>query len=183
MKINFSRLLSRKNSLQDIYPENTFITNSESEKIYPSFVFVGGGVFAYSTRFMIKSDDLPKLVEKIERRFNKKITDNKAILTLKCRTLHYYQFKHFGQIVVDIITNDNSIINDISALALEPPLPNTVFPNRGIEFFGSLQGDLEAWWDIYWFPFWGRLSLEEKKHYVEQRNISNDLKEFLLLHN
>lgn len=183
MKINFGRLFSRKNSLQDIYSENIFITNSESEKRYPSFVFVGGEVFAYSTRFMIKSDDLPKLVEKIEGRFNKKINDNEAILSLKNRTLHYYQFKEFGQIVVDIITNDNNIIDDISALALEPPLPSAVFPNRDIEPYGSLQGDIETWWNIYWFPFWGRLSLEEKKHYVEQRNISNDLKEFLLLHN
>lgn len=183
MKINFGRLFSRRNSLQDIYPENTFITISESEKSYPSFVFVGGKVFAYSTRIMIKTDDLPKLVEKIEGRFNKKITNNKAILSFKGRSLHYYQFKEFGQVVVDIITNDNSLIDDIFALSLEPPLPNAVFPNRDIESFGSLQGDIEAWWNIYWLPFWGRLSLEEKKHYVEQRNISNELKEFLLLHN
>lgn len=116
---------------------------------------------------MIKFDDLTKLVETIEDRFNKKTTNNKAVLSLESRTLHYYQFKEFGKITVDIITNDNNLIDDIYALDLEPPLPNTVFPNRYIETFGSLQGDIEAWWNIYCLPFWGRLSLEEKKHYIE----------------
>lgn len=182
MKINFGRLFRKKNSLQDIYPENTFITVPDSERRYPSFVFVGSGVYAYSTRFMIKFDDLSKLVETIEERFNNKITSNTTILSLKSRTLHYFQFEEFGQIAVDIITNDNKLIYDIYALDLEPPQPSTVFPNRDIETFGSLQGDIEAWWNIYWFPFWGKLSLEEKKHYIEQKNISNELKEFLLLH-
>ncbi|TLI73284.1 hypothetical protein FEK42_22255 [Escherichia sp. E2748] len=183
MKINFDRLFSKKNNLQDIYSENTFITIPDSERRYPPFFFVGSGVYAYSTRFMIKSDDLAKLVDTIEERFNKKITSNKAIYSLKNSTLHYYQFKEFGQTAVDIITNDNNLIDNIYALYLEPPLPSTVFPNRDVETFGSLQGDIEAWWSIYWHPFWGRLSLEKKKHYVEQKNLSNELKEFLLLHN
>lgn len=183
MKINFRKLFEKKNTLQDLYPEISFVNLPESKNKYPLFISLeSNNIYAYSSRFMIEGNDLLRLLKIIGKYFNEFITCNKTTLSFNNKTLHYYQFEEFGQVVVDIITNDGRLIHDIFSLNLEPPLPNTVFPDRDIESFGSLQGDIEAWWNIYWHPFWCTLSREEKKHYVEQKNIHEELKEFLLLH-
>ncbi|XTZ36955.1 hypothetical protein ACQYRI_13260 [Salmonella enterica] len=183
MKINFRKLFGEKNSLQKLYPENSFSSLIASENKYPLFTSLETSkIYAYSTRFMIKSNDLLRVREVIERCFHKKLIENTEILSFGSKTLHYFQFKEFGQVVIDIITNDNNLIQNTIAAELEPPLPNVVFPERSVESFGGLQGDVETWWNIYWNPFWVSLSQEEKKHYIEQENISGELKEFLFLH-
>lgn len=46
--------------------------------------------------------------------------------------------------------------------ALQPPLPAESFPWFEPENVGSLQGDVEYWWDYLWLPFWVSLSLQEQ---------------------
>jgi hypothetical protein len=84
------------------------------------------------------------------------------------KVLHYFKFIGFGQTVIDIITNDNHLIKSLCDEYFESPALDTVFPYCDFESVGSLQGEMELWWNDYWSPFWISLSEEEKEKYLER---------------
>ncbi|EHN8831570.1 hypothetical protein [Enterobacter hormaechei] len=98
---------------------------------------------------------------KIDERKEKVIDHNKFLIC--------YKFKEFGQDIVRIITNDNEFIKCLCEKGLEPPGPETVFPDKSFGNYGGLQGDMAFWWDVYWEPFWKSLREEEKN------NISSEI--------
>jgi len=183
MKINFMDFFRKKNNLQKIYPLSNFEVLSKPENTYPIFLPLdGSNVYAYSSRFMVKPSDIEKIKTIVESSFKKKITNEKACLIHNNRALHYYKFNEFGQTVIDLITNDNNLIKNLCDEYFEPPSPDTVFPYFDFESVGSLQGEMDLWWNVYWSPFWISLSEEEKDKYLERNNISSELREFLILH-
>ncbi|TPG55430.1 hypothetical protein [Ewingella americana] len=183
MKINFLNFFKKENSLQRIYPRSLFKFLSEQKKSYPFFLSLeGNNIYAYSTRFMVKSTDVKKIEDIVKFFFRKEITQKKECLFFNGMVLHFFKFEDFHQIVIDIITNNNDLIKDLCNENLEPPAPHVVFPDGDFEALGSLQGEMELWWNVYWLPFWTSLSEEEKEKYLERNKISSELREFLILH-
>ncbi|HHA1349780.1 TPA: hypothetical protein ACOEER_000814 [Enterobacter ludwigii] len=183
MKINFLDFFRKNNDLQDIYSASGFEVLAKSVNTYPFFLCLeSNNVYAYSSRFMVKPGDVGKVGEIIESSFRKKIENEKVCLINNEKIVHYYKFNEFSQIVLDIITNDNDLIRKLCNEHFEPPAPDTVFPYSYFESVGSLQGQIDLWWNVYWSPFWISLSEEDKAKYLERNNISGELREFLILH-
>lgn len=184
MKINMLDLFKMKRGIQKKYPRSSFSILPERNNSYPLLLSLENeNIYAYSTRFMIKYNELPKIENIITSCFYGQTKQVKGHMSYKGKTLHYYKFKEFNQMVMDIITNSDDLIKKLWSNKFEPPAPDIVFPDEDFGTLGSLQGGMELWWDVYWSPFWMSLSEEDKKNYLERNNISNELREFLILHN
>ncbi|EDX9487248.1 hypothetical protein GQP67_004661 [Salmonella enterica] len=184
MKINMLDLFRKKMIFKKKYPRSSFDVLPECNNLYPLLISLENeNVYAYSTRFMIKTNDLPEIENIITSCFHGGTEQLKECMFYKGKTLHYYKFREFNQIIIDITTNSGELIKKIWDGKFEPPAPDIVFPNEDFESLGNLQGKMELWWDVYWFPFWVSLSEEDKRNYLERNNISNELREFLILHN
>lgn len=183
MKINLFKLFKKENSLQEIYPMSSFDILLEPKNSYPFFASLkNNNVQAYSARFMVKYEDVIKIENLIELFFLKKITQKKECVSFNGKALHYFRFEEFNQTVIDITTNNIDLIKMLFDERLTPPGPDVVFPNSDFESLGSLQGSMEYWWNVYWSPFWKVQSEQEKKIYFLRNNISNDLRDFMILH-
>jgi hypothetical protein len=183
MKINFFNLFRRGNILQDYFPIEQFGIISENMSLYPLFLpLEKDKVYAYSARFMIKPEDLPVVEQVVEFFFHGKLTQEKKTFADHDKILICYKFKEFNHDVVRLITNDNGFIACICEKKLEPPGPEEIFPDRDLSTYGSLQGDMQFWWDIYWGPFWSHLTEDEKFKYFERGDLAEDTIQFLGFH-
>ncbi|KAB8037857.1 hypothetical protein GCL60_11830 [Silvanigrella paludirubra] len=98
---------------------------------------------------------------------------NKMNNNIEIKSLYLYKGQgiavsitnEFRGIVVNLITNNNLFIQDLDNSLLQPPPPWIVYPNEDPRGLGSLQGEIDYWFDSIWNPFWNSLSLEEKKNY------------------
>lgn len=131
---------------------------------------------------MVKSEDLPKVERLVERCFHKSNLQEKDRLYDHDKTLCYYRFDDLSFFGVDIITNDNDFIAKLSELKIEPPSPDIVFPHLDLESYGSLQGELAFWWDVYWEPFWNSLAEGGRNEYIKRNNLSSGAVSFLVQH-
>lgn len=120
---------------------------------------------------MINPEDLSVIECLIKLFFNEKveINERKKKIVDHSKALICYKFKEFGQDIVRVITNDNEFVKCLCEKGLEPPGPETVFPDKNFGDYGSLQGEMAFWWDVYWEPFWNSLREDEKN------NISNEV--------
>lgn len=181
MKINLFNLFRKKNEFQDDFPIAQFSALPEGRG-YPSFLSLEKhNIYAHSARFMIKYEDLSTIENLIELFFygKIKINERKEKVVDHDKVLICYKFKEFDQNIVRIITNDNEFIKFLCEKGLEPPGPESVFPDKNFGNYGSLQGDMAFWWDVYWEPFWENLKEDEKKQYLGRSNFSVDTIEFL----
>lgn len=174
MMIKLFNLFRKKNELQDYFPVAQFSALPEWECIYPSFLSLEKNkIYAHSACFMIKPEDLSVIEHLIELFFHTKVKIRgvEEKFTDHGKVVICYKFMEFEHEIVRLITNDNEFINCLCKKGLEPPEPECIFPDKDFGTYGSLQGDMEFWWDVYWKPFWESLRAEEKK----ENNISNDV--------
>lgn len=185
MKINLLSLFTKK-KIQSDFPIGQFNALPKEEGGYPLFLpMEKSDVHAHSAQFMIKPEDLSVIEHIIELFFHGtlRINEEKGRVAYHNKTLVCYKFKEFGQSIVKIITNDNEFVKYLCDKGLEPPGPESVFPDKDFGNYGSLQGDIAFWWDVYWEPFWKSLNESERKEYLGRSNFSDDTVEFLELHN
>lgn len=169
--------------MQDYFPIEQFSVISGNTSLYPLFLpLEKDKVYAYSARFMIKPEDLPVVEQVVEFFFHGKLTQEKKTFADHDKMLICYKFKEFNHDVVRLITNDNGFIACICEKKLEPPGPEEIFPDRDLSTYGSLQGDMQFWWDIYWGPFWSHLTEDEKFKYFERGDLAEDTIQFLGFH-
>ncbi|WP_189660104.1 hypothetical protein [Enterobacter sp. R4-368] len=81
------------------------------------------------------------------------LTEEKNTFADHGKTLIFYKFKEFAQVIVILIANDNNFIACLCEKGLELPAPENVFPDRNWGCYGSLQGDMAFWLDVYWRLF------------------------------
>lgn len=185
MKINLFNLFRKKNKLQDDFPVTQFSALPKKGEGYPSFFSLEkNNIYAHSACFMIKPDDISFIEHLVELFFHAKVkvSEIKEKFADHDKVLICNKFKEFEQEVVRLITNDNEFINCLCEKGLEPPDPECVFPDKDFGTYGSLQGDMEFWWHVYWKPFWESLKEEERKQYLERSNLSIGTIEFLEHH-
>jgi len=183
MKINMFNFFKRKKTFQYSFAISSFTPLKIVGALYPLFLSLAGkGLPAYYFRFMVEFSDLLKVEDLIAKRFKiKNVKENECLYNLG-NALHYYKFKDLNFIAIDIITNDNNFIADLNSIRLEPPSPDKVFPHLILDSYGSLQGELAFWWDIYWEPFWNSLTEEDHNKYIERKKLSNEVVLFLRHH-
>ncbi|QXA49634.1 hypothetical protein I6L58_00880 [Enterobacter cancerogenus] len=182
MKVNILRLFRNKNELQEDFPLEQFNALLGEKFAYPLFLSLEKkGVYAYSARFMVKHEDISVIEYLIELFFHGKIKikEEKESVVDHNKSLVCYKFKEFGRDIIQIITNDNEFIKVLCEKGLEPPGPENIFPVKNFSHYGSLQGDIACWWNIYWEPFWESLSECGKKHYLGRSAFSVETIEFL----
>lgn len=183
IQINLFRRFKKKNSIQNCFPLSSFQTLEVEGQTYPSFSLMKGkGFFAYFSRFMVKFEDLPKIEKLVVQCFHKYDLQDKERIYDHGKILCYYRFNELNNLAVDIITNDNGFISNLMGLKIEPPSPDAVFPHLDLDSYGSLQGELEFWWDTYWEPFWNSLTEETRNKYIERNNLSAGAVSFLKHH-
>lgn len=183
MKISLSNWLKKRNNTQSFYIRSKYTNIEKLEKKYPLFIsMIDSGVYAYTSRFMIKNMDINLVKEVIKREFEGDLNYDKGCLENPEQRLDYCFFTDMDEIVVEVITNSVSLIEAIHRLKLTPPSPQTVFPDVDFGAIGSLQGKIEYWWNVYWFPFWSAIDSVEKLNYIDNEKLSEDVIEFIQLH-
>lgn len=122
-----------------MYPCSSFVVLPEFNGLYPLLISLGSeNIYAYSTRFMIKATDLPKIESMIFSCFHKRIGQVKEGISYGGKMLYYYKFEEFNQTVIDVITNNDDLIKGIWSNKLEPPAPDIVFPDDDFESQGKM---------------------------------------------
>lgn len=183
MKINIFKLFKKKNPTHDDFPLSSFQILEIEGQSYPLFMSLEGkGLFAYFSRFMVKPENLSKIEKLVAQSFHKDILQDKESIYDHGKVLCYYRFDELNHLAIDIITNDNNFISNLMELKIEPPSPDAVFPHLDLDSYGSLQGELEFWWDTYWEPFWNSLTEETRNKYIKRNNLSAGAVSFLKHH-
>lgn len=62
-----------------------------------------------------------------------------------------------------------------------PPNPWEVFPEVDAAGLGSLQGNLEHWWQHCWWPYWLSLSPQQRADWLADTRHPEDWREFVRL--
>lgn len=183
MKINMFNIFKKKQPIQNDFSIQEFLPLDIDRSIYPLFSSLEEkGVSAYFSRFMVKLEDLTKITGLIEQWFHKSIFQEIEQFYDHGKTLCYYRFDELEHLAVDIITNDNYFITRLNDLKLEPPSPDVMFPQSDLESYGSLQGSLAFWWDVYWEPFWNGLTEDKRIEYIESNNLLEGAASFIKFH-
>lgn len=182
MKIKLFNLFRKKSQFQDDFPIAQFSALPKRGSFYPMFLSLDKHkIYAHSARFMIKTEEQSIIENLIELHFHEKININEKEKKVADhdKILICYKFKEFGQDIVRVITNDNEFVKCLCEAGFEPPGPEIVFPDKNFGNYGSLQGEMAFWWDVYWEPFWKCLREDERKDHLRRSNFSVDTIEFL----
>lgn len=84
----------------------------------------------------------------------------------------------FYGMIISLASDDLALLDIIQKSNCMPPMPDESFPLIDPEGYGSLQGEMDHWWEHFWLPYWNKLTLEEKSHL----DIDDDWREFINAH-
>ncbi|MGX5835173.1 hypothetical protein ACWIJ6_13700 [Aeromonas piscicola] len=144
---------------------------------------------AYVVRFLVSEKSLTQLFQICQHAgyvVNPKLSTQvmmKNAQHLPAQKMMLFLYPAFGGVIVSFACNDLDVLAAVQRSALEPPLPAESFPWFEPENVGSLQGDVEYWWDYLWLPFWVSLSLQERtylalnpewREFMESHHIPDD---------
>ncbi|SET60836.1 hypothetical protein SAMN02583745_02869 [Thorsellia anophelis DSM 18579] len=69
----------------------------------------------------------------------------------------------FGGYIIEIETTSKQMVEGILNKRTYPPSPEISFPKLNPEeYYGSLQGNIDFWFNQLWEPYWKSLSKEDK---------------------
>lgn len=158
--------------------------NEERFAFYPRKTFLGQqGLFAYHVIVMTAESEFEEFCGLVNRLFEySKITlDQESThssgdggsLKLNIR-------REFNGLIIELITNSRTFLEQLDATFKAPPAPWFAFPDMApIEAVMSKQGSLDYWWEWIWNPFWQHASDEVRLAYLKQHGASNEWIEYL----
>ena len=134
---------------------------------------------AYNLFFLIDTSTTEKLIQLVQGYTEIKITLNNTKkpqdFSSEQVVLKLNVFSDFNGHVVHLITDQTDLISSIISSNFHPPKPELSFPEISPLEYGSLQGNLDFWFNWLWLPYWQYLSKEEQKELA----ISADWVEFI----
>ncbi|MUK94400.1 hypothetical protein GNP80_18410 [Aliivibrio fischeri] len=134
---------------------------------------------AYNLFFLIDTSITEKLIQLVQGYTETKITLNNTKepqdFSSEQVILKLNVFLDFNGHVVHLITDQTDLISSIINSNFHPPKPELSFPEISPLEYGSLQGNLDFWFNWLWLPYWRHLSKEEQKELA----ISADWIEFI----
>jgi hypothetical protein len=96
--------------------------------------------------------------------------------------VHFSLRPEFSGAVAVIVTNSTALLDDINALALEPPPPWIAFPKLDPSTAGSLQGSIEYWWNWLFQPFWSVADHDARALHLARNPADQDWQDFVAAH-
>lgn len=72
-------------------------------------------------------------------------------------------------------------MNQPSPSLLVPPAPWEAFPGVDASGLGSLQGNLERWWQYCWWPYWRSLTQEQREQWLQDPTHPEAWREYVQL--
>jgi len=166
------------------YPQSA-LGLAENLSAYPHKVLLADqGVFAYRMEFATFEADAARVVGAIAAEFPlPSLASFQDGQVRNERTAAHFSLRpEFRGAVVVIVTNALPLIAAIDALKLQPPPPWIVFPDADPSALGSLQGDIEYWWDWLFLPFWSAADEATRSRYLTTYPTNEDWLEFLDSH-
>lgn len=167
---------------REIMPEP--ISSSPS---YPPNRFLGDqGLYAYLVQFNIPSGDSERLFTLLEAFFPMPpLSPNRQMMVLndKGESLRLGVWREFNGIRFDLFTNSASLLEMLFEHPIAPPPPWEAFPRiKDPDTLGSLQGDIEYWWNGYWSPYWDGLTDQQRTDYLTTVGASREWIECIEAH-
>lgn len=166
------------------YPESALETRKDFSA-YPAKTFLGAKcVFAYRLEFAVSEHDAARVIDAIAAAFplSSRDTFQEGSAQGAGAAVHFSLRPEFGGAVAVIVTNSTSLLDNIDALALEPPPPWIAFPELDPSTVGSLQGSIEYWWDWLFLPFWSAADHDTRARYLARHPADQDWLDFLAAH-
>ncbi|HIF9380586.1 TPA: hypothetical protein ACX6RR_000378 [Photobacterium damselae] len=122
---------------------------------------------AYNLLFLINTESTAPLIQLIQRHAGIRITlnDTKEPQDFSSEQviLKLNVFSDFNGHIVHLITDQTDLVSGIINSNFHPPKPEHSFPDISPLEYGSLQGNLDFWFNWLWLPYWQHLSKEEQK--------------------
>ncbi len=142
-------------------------------------------VNAFYAHFQSESNQVDRIVKGATTGFNR-VDENSYVKSAENKgSCHLFISigEEFSGAILSIISDDISVFERIAEANSSPPPPWVAFPDVDEPLkLGSLQGDLEYWWDGYWLPFWENLSSEERVMYLQKYEATDDWRQCIWLH-
>ncbi|HFZ0996213.1 TPA: hypothetical protein ACIJRG_004646 [Escherichia coli] len=204
MKTNWiehmKNLLVKKPEVKDFFSKDKFPLNLVDGS-YPIFISLKDrGIYAAHSIFICSDDELHVIKEHLSNIFNvnKDAIGNEGVIydsgivhhplfrdaieIQKTYSLIYTFTKSFKGNLIDLVTNSSFFVETIKSAGIKEPVPWDVFPELEPDTFGSLQGELEFWWESIWSPFWHSLSPDERNDFLVKNNATPKWREFIEFH-
>lgn len=136
---------------------------------------------AYVIRFLLSYENYLTLLSVLES-YGVVVDTQKQVQVINIQNKDHKAmiFLHsaFYGMIISLASDDLALLDIIQKSNCMPPMPDESFPLIDPEGYGSLQGEIEHWWEHFWLPYWNKLTLEEKNHL----NIDDDWREFINAH-
>jgi hypothetical protein len=180
MREKWRAALGIKTEAQTIYAASVLPEPVEGLAKYPPKDFLAErGVYAYRSDFMLA--DASSLVACIRSHFptvSNDVFQEGPHQSGNGESIHFAVRPEFRGASVEMLTNSVNLLRAIDALHVTPPPPWKVFPHLDPETMGSMQGDVDYWWWLYWGPFWNNASPPEREQYLQVHKASQSWIEY-----
>lgn len=158
--------------------------NEEIFAFYPRKNFLGQkGLFAYHVIMMIAESEFEEfcsLVNRIYEHSKVRLEQESVYSNCDGSSLKLNVRREFNGLIIELITNSKTFLEQLDATFKAPPAPWFAFPGMApIEAIMSKQGSLEYWWNSIWNPFWLHASDEARMAYLKQHGASDEWIEYL----
>lgn len=143
-------------------------------------------IHAYLVQFMVSEQDTEEVFKYVSDYFpfdwcspgQDKIATNRFGEALQVSVRY-----EFNGVLFDLITNSIEFLRALDATQIKPPPPWVAFPRiKDPDTLGSLQGDIEYWWNGYWSPYWDGLTDQQRNTYLTAVGASKEWIECIEAH-
>lgn len=158
--------------------------NEEDFAFYPRKTFLGQqDLFACHVIMMIAESEFEEFCSLVDRLFDHSkisLEQDSVYSNGDGSSLKLNVRREFNGLIIELITNSNTFLEELDATFKAPPAPWFAFPDMApIESITSKQGSLEYWWDWIWSPFWQHASDEVRMAYLRKHKASDEWIEYL----
>ncbi|MDR2365943.1 MAG: hypothetical protein LBD68_08855 [Zoogloeaceae bacterium] len=169
-----------------VYRADRLDNKSVNEIRYPAKAsLVSTGLYAYRLFFLISDAAADRVRQAIKTAFSDASespyfvleTTNQKGFSINV-SIQAEQTLHGT--LIEMVTNNADLLAALDDLELEPMTPWSVFPELDPDSMGSLQGNIEFWWNHFFLPFWNFLDADGKKRYLDKA--PSGWAEFILCH-
>ncbi|MHA6491918.1 hypothetical protein ACX0MV_01570 [Pseudomonas borbori] len=170
----FSNRLGHKDSVKGV----------ENFSSYPRKIFLGQqGLFAYHATLMITDSEFEDFCELVRKMFAQATIKQGIEANYSSgdgSTLQLSVRQEFNGLIIELITNSRTLLEELDTFFNAPPPPWFAFPMmEPIEAAMAKQGSLQYWWEFIWSPFWDYAPIEIRAAYLRDHKASHEWAECL----
>ncbi|MNF89200.1 hypothetical protein D3C84_717150 [compost metagenome] len=195
LMIVLKRFFRRKETIKSLGMDDVFKGSGFSDvpphifNRYPAPLPPDKKFEAYQVRFLVSVEYLERLFQVfmqagyvVDPELNTQVMMKSSQETAARKAMLFLN-PAFAGVLVSFASNDLDVLEAMQCSIWIPSQPAESFPWLDPQSLGSLQGDVEYWWNHLWLPFWVSLSLKEQadfalepewREFMESHHISDD---------